>query len=149
MSIVIGVDPSASKHGIAVYIGGKLEHLLNLELMEIHQMLIHDFNSDFDNIAFVIEDVKANKAVWHGRSQNKLAFGMTSQNVAKCKQAQIELEKMLKFLGVKYVNKSISSQWKKSKGLFEKITGWKGSSNKDNRSAAYFGYLGCKTNINR
>ena len=146
-SVILGIDPDSSKHGIAVYRIGKLDSLMSLELMELMNWLKVEYAKDsIEPVSIIchIEDVNANKAVWHGRSQSKAAYGATSQNVAKCKQAQIELMRMLDFMGVPYKLHKISKAWKKDKVLFERITGWAGRSNEDTRSAAYFGYLGLK-----
>jgi hypothetical protein len=42
------------------------------------------------------------------------------------------------------VRHKVSKKWKDAAGKkeFERVTGWKGRSNEDTRSAAYFGYLG-------
>ena len=45
-------------------------------------------------------------------------------------------------LGVPYkLHKPQKGNWAKDKARFEKVTGWKGRSNEDTRSAAYFGFL--------
>lgn len=145
MKYVIGIDPDSSKHGIAVYKDERLIELQSMPLMEFMDYLIE---LDTDQISFHIEDVNGQKAVWHGKNQSKSAYGMTSQNVAKCKQAQIEIERMIEHLfgAGKITRHKISKQWKDQAGKrqFELVTGWKGRSNEDMRSASYFGYLGLK-----
>jgi hypothetical protein len=138
----IGCDPDSKAHGVAIYKNAVLIELLNLSLLDLMDKLI-ELKSQGD-IHVHIENVNGNKAVWHGEDQNKKAYGMTSQNVAKCKQAQIEVERMLSRLGIPFTQHPPSSAWKKEdqKRQFELATGWKGRSNEDNRSAAYFGYLG-------
>lgn len=138
--IVIGIDPDANKHGVSVYVDSKLVDLKSLELMQLVDLLRE---YEFKCVVH-IEDVNAQKAVWHGRQQSKAAYGMTSQNVAKCKQAQLEVERMCKYFGVEVVKHKISSEWKSQAGkvVFERVTGWKGRSNEDARSAAWFGYKG-------
>ncbi|MBF4229935.1 hypothetical protein [Vibrio anguillarum] len=136
----IGCDPDSKSHGIAIYKNGALTELHNLNLMQLMDKLVD--LKETGTIHVHIENV--NKAVWHGENQNKKAYGMTSQNVAKCKQAQIEVERMLEKLGIPYTHYPASSNWKSqaSKKQFEMVTGWKKTSNEDNRSAAYFGFLG-------
>lgn len=146
---VIGIDPDAKAHGVATYRDGRLIELNNMTLMELMNYLISIQESHAPleiSIKIHMEDVKANKAVWHGRSQSKAVYGMTSQNVAKCKQAQIEVERMIEYcfgLDILTLHK-VSSKWKNriGKGEFMIVTGWNGRSNEDTRSAAYFGFLG-------
>lgn len=145
---VIGIDPDSNKHGVATYKDGKLERLDSMPLMELLNYVsnIQKIQEFGESIEFHMEDVKANKAVWHGRKESKSSFGMTSQKVAKCKQAQIEVERMIDFVfGLDALTlHKVSSKWKSQEGKkqFEKVTGWSGRSNGDTRSAAYFGFLG-------
>ncbi|PNG65001.1 hypothetical protein CRN61_17815 [Vibrio vulnificus] len=138
----VGCDPDSKAHGVAIYKDGALIELLNLSLLDFMDKLLE--LKKLGDIRVHIENVNGNKAVWHGEEQNKKAYGMTSQNVAKCKQAQVEVERMLARLQVPFTHHQPSSAWKKEdqKRQFELVTGWKGRSNEDNRSAAYFGYLG-------
>ena len=64
--------------------------------------------------------------------------------MGRCKQMQLEVEKIAEHFDIKIVRYPVSSQWKNSAGKkeFDRLTGWKGRSNEDTRSAAYFGYLG-------
>ena len=144
MKITIGIDPDSKAHGVAIYEDGKLEALVNWQLMEIYDFL-RDLK--FKNVEFIIEDVKKNKGTFKkGYTKNKDAEKGIAQSVGKCKQAQIELERMLDYFNVPYRNFPISKMWKSQAGKkqFELATGWKGRSNEDNRSAAYFGFVGCK-----
>jgi hypothetical protein len=71
--------------------------------------------------------------------QNKI-----SELVGRCKQIQLEVEKIAEHFDIKIVRHKVSRKWKDAAGRkeFERFTGWKGQSNPDTRSAAYFGYLG-------
>jgi len=143
--IIIGIDPDSKAHGVAMYFDGDLKVLSCMSLMEVHGFLTCDVDFNIEDVVVHIEHVDGNKSVWHGRQQSKAAFGQTSQRVAKCKQAQLELERMFKWLGVEVVRHKISKAWKKGEtqtNQFKLATKWKGRSNEDTRSAAYFGYLG-------
>jgi|LGVF01.2.fsa_nt_gb hypothetical protein len=147
--VIIGIDPSAQDkgHGCAFYPDGKLFSLEMYQLMDLHFSITRylELNPDAE-IEAHIENVKGKKAAWHNKNGNKKSISGSSQDIGKCKQAQVELERMLKYLGVKIVRHPVSSMWKSqdSKIQFQKVTGWKGRSNEDTRSAAYFGFLGCK-----
>lgn len=145
--IIIGIDPSAQDkgHGCAFYPNGRLFSLEMYQLMDLHFSIVrHQKTCPDDEIEAHIENVSGKKAAWHNKKGNKKSISGSAQDIGKCKQAQIELERMLKYLGVKVVRHPVSSMWKsqESKKQFEKVTGWKGRSNEDTRSAAYFGYLG-------
>lgn len=141
-SYSIGCDPDSKYHGVAVYKNGNLVDLQALNLMQFMDLLLE---IKVDGAIHVhIENMNGKKAVWHAEDQSKKSYGMASQNVAKCKQAQIEVERMLDKLSIPYTHHHISSAWKSQaeKKQFEVVTGWKGTSTKDTRSAAYFGFIG-------
>ena len=69
-----------------------------------------------------------------------------SEKVGKCKQVQIEIERLAEHFGIKVVRHKVSSSWKTGEAQtnqFKLNTKWKGRSNEDSRSAAWFGFLGC------
>ena len=142
MSIVIGVDPDSEKHGVAVYDNNQLVSLLCDDLFGIADILrhyldrnpvVHIENVNGVSASFMARDKKASQAV-------KLKM---AQHIGRCKQAQLEVERVCNHLGVKVVHHKISKKWKKAdKDQFKRLTGWTGRSNEDTRSAAWFGYLG-------
>lgn len=145
MSIVIGCDPDSDKHGLAVYMGGDLASLFNMQLHAIVEKYLRPCGK-YDDALWVIEDVSANSFIY-GRNthsskkvQSKIAMG-----VGKCQQAQVELVRMLEHHGIKYeLHKPQRGNWAKNKAQFEKVTGWTGRSNEDTRSAAFMGWLALK-----
>jgi hypothetical protein len=142
--IIIGVDPDSSKHGVAVYLGGVLRDLHSLELPDFVGLLEFYFAINGE-IEIHIEDVTANNATFRKKFvKNDRAEKAVTRSVGKCQQAQIELERFVAKYELKLVRHKISNQWKNQAGkkIFEKVTGWKGRSNEDTRSAAYFGFLG-------
>ena len=145
--IIIGIDPDSKAHGVAIYHNGELTELLNCTLLDLFRLVGDTF---FDYISFNdfeihIEDTCAMSAVFRQRQGGNQAINMKMSNsIGKCQQSQIELERVFKSFNVKVVKHKISKMWKKDKAQFEKATGWTGRSNEDTRSAAYFGYLGCK-----
>jgi len=142
--IIIGIDPDSKAHGVAWYVDGKLTDLFSFELMEIVDTIRLMPRL---NVVVHMEDVCANNAVFMPPSNkpNKIAEAKArGRTLGMCQQSQSELERMFESFGVKVVKHKISKMWKKDKAQFEKVTGWKGRSNEDTRSAAYFGYLGLK-----
>ena len=143
--IIIGIDPDSKAHGVAVYVSGYLQQLYSLNLPTFIGIL--DFYSNIDNdVEIHIEDVCANNAVFRIGDNQKVA-GAMGRSLGMVQQSQVELERFVScdsYANVKVVKHKISKMWKKDKAQFEKVTGWVGRSNEDTRSAAYFGWLGCK-----
>lgn len=148
--IIIGIDPDSDKHGVAIYIEGKLKYLHSWCLIDF----VEYFNSalnlgiDTDDIEIHIENVCANSAVYRGGHGVKVQQSL-ARRLGKCQHAQVELERVFKHFGVPVVHHKISKNWKDSKTgkvLLERHTGWTGKSNEDSRSAAWFGYLGVQMN---
>ena len=142
--IIIGIDPDSRAHGVAVYYDGKLKDLFSLNIVEFISF-IDSFSLTSKEIEIHVENVCGMSAVFRQRQGGSGGVNMKMANsVGRCQQAQIELERVIKCRGIKIVNHKISKMWKKDRAQFEKVTGWKGRSNEDTRSAAYFGYLGAK-----
>ena len=142
--IIIGIDPDSKAHGVAVYMDGTLTGLSCLTLVEIVR-LVPIWKYESKCVEFHIEDVCANNAAFQKSGvKNAKAATAINRSVGKCQQAQIELERFLASFLIFPVKHKISKMWKNDKAQFEKVTGWSGRSNEDTRSAAYFGWLGCK-----
>lgn len=144
---IIGIDPDSKAHGIAYYEGGELDALFNFTLMQLHDYLLNGFEGEFSELEIHIEDVCANNKTFSKRFvANNYAQTTVTRSLGKCQQSQTELERMIEHIDedkeIKIVKHKISKQWKKNKAQFEAVTKWKGRSNEDTRSAAYFGYLG-------
>lgn len=135
--MIIGIDPDSKNYGVAVYDKCILKQLLNLDLPDFV-----DFIKQNDAL-YVIEDIKANKFIYARNSftnsgiQNKVA-----QAVGQCKQAQTHCEQFILKYGYPLERvQPDKHNWAKNRAMFQRVTGWRGQSNEDTRSAAYFGYL--------
>lgn len=138
--MIVGVDPDSQKSGVAIYLDGKLESLRLMSTVEI----VTEILQASPDVMFSIENVLANNMLYarnrHGSTsvQNKIAL-----SVGRCQNAQFELMQWLDHYKTPYVlHAPQKGNWADNKPLFEKVTGWKGQSNADTRSASYFGYLG-------
>lgn len=141
--VIIGIDPDSSANGVAVYQNGKLTELSNMTTIELFGYM----NYSVSECEVHIEDVNGiSSNAFNVKSKDKLPVKLKkAEHVGKCKQAQIEVERVCEALKVKVVKHKVSKMWKDAdsgKKQFELITGWKGQSNPDKRSAAYFGWLG-------
>ena len=142
---IVGIDPDADKHGVALYSNGELSDLKQLQLQDLVNYLwqIADLVS--------IEDVMANQFVYaRNRSGSTANQSKIAMHIGRCQQAQVELMRMLDSRKIPYVlHKPQKGNWADNRELFEKITGWDKQSNADTRSAAYFGYLALQANPRR
>ncbi|NIB43790.1 hypothetical protein HBA55_29580 [Pseudomaricurvus alkylphenolicus] len=134
---VIGVDPDSCKHGVAVYDSGKLASLHMLDLFGLVELVKEG------ECLVSIENVLANKFVYSRNDKgNRSVLAKISNDIGRNQQAQEEFCRLLAHLKVPYVlHRPQSGNWSERKALFEKVTGWTKRSNKDTRSAAYFGWL--------
>ena len=145
MPVIIGIDPDSNKHGAAVYVDGKLNRLLSVNLFELFD-IIKLILSDSD-IQIHMENVcQINATFGKEFVKNNRAQTTVSRSIGMCQQAQVEVERMAEYLSIKVVKHPISKAWKESKSGNRILAnlGWAGRSNEDTRSAAYFGYLGVK-----
>ena len=135
---VIGVDPDTDKHGVATYVDGKLHSLLKLNTIE----LVEKFRF-YNEAVFSIENTLVNKFIYaRNKTKNNAVNQKIMLNVGRCQQAQIELMRWLDYYGMPYIlNAPQKGNWADNEEQFKKVTGWKKRSNKDTRSAAYFGFL--------
>jgi hypothetical protein len=142
--IIIGCDPDSKASGMAFYVNGKLIRLQGMSLIEIFNF----FNEDKFNCKteLHIEDLNANRcsSFNHKKSMRDGVKAKISEKVGKCKQVQIEVERIAEHFDIKIVRHKVSKMWKEDKKQFELVTKWNGRSNEDTRSAAYFGFLGLK-----
>ena len=142
MNLVIGIDPDAEKHGVAVYSNGKLVELCRYSLLELISLIKKCNKEQYDPL-FSIEDVCANDFVYGRNSNNnRNVLCNIAKKVGACQQAQIELMRALDHYGIRYKKHPPKrGNWAKNKPAFQKATGWTGKSNEDTRSAAFFGFL--------
>ena len=136
--LIIGVDPDVDGKGFAIYEDGVLTEFKILSLIHLYQF-IEMVEYPIYEIEVHIEDLHSNKGCWTGGGSGG------ARNVGRCEQMQLEVERVFKHFNIKVVRHKVSSRWKKGPAAlkeFKQVTGWKGRSNEDTRSAAYFGYLG-------
>ena len=147
--LIIACDPDVDGKGFALYKDGQLENLLAMPIIlfyEFCKKINADGNSSLTELH--IEDLCANKssAFSHCRVDPPAVRYKKSESVGRCKQAQLEVEKIAEHFDIKIVRHRVSKKWKDVAGRkeLERLTGWTGRSNPDTRSAAWFGYLGSR-----
>lgn len=155
MRFDFGIDPDSSAHGVAMALDKRLMELKCMTLYEIMQMI----NSipEGAEIHFHIEDVSKMKAVFKDKTaalrrtggNEAKKTGEVARKIGMMQQSQEELVRFLKSMNrpINIRLYPISSAWKESKSgavYMERVWGYKGRSNEDTRSAAYFLSLGCR-----
>ena len=148
INIIIGCDPDVDGKGYAIYENGVLKSLEAFCLIDLFNFIDETSLSYKKPVELHIEDLCANKssAFSHRRVDPPAVKYKKSESVGRCKQVQLEVEKIAEHFNIKIVRHKVSKKWKDAAGRkeFERITGWTGRSNPDTRSAAYFGYLGSR-----
>lgn len=142
--IILGIDPDSTKNGVSEWQDSTMANLYSLNTMGLHDLIL-EIQGKCAEVEIHIEDVCAQNAAFvKSGVKNAKAGTAINRSIGKCQQAQIEVERLAEYHGIKVVKHKISKMWKcqNGKSQFEKVTGWKGRSNEDNRSAAYFGWLG-------
>lgn len=140
MSVVIGCDPDSAGFPVARFVGGKLQTLEVLSAAQFCE-IFREAHSRPD--LFVIEDVQANKGIY---ARNDVGGRKVAQQIAQrvgmCKQMQTVAVSIAEHYGVPVIAiRPTKKNWADNKPLFEKMTGWKGRSNRDTRSSSYFAFL--------
>jgi len=140
MSLVIGCDPDSAGFPVSKYRDGKLEAL---EVLSVVQFVDIFRNEITRPDLLVIEDVQANKGIY---ARNDVGGRRVAQQIAQrvgmCKQMQTVAVSIAEHYDVPVIAvRPTKANWADDKARFEAATGWTGRSNKDTRSAAYFGWL--------
>lgn len=137
--IVVGIDPDADKHGVAVYEDGRLIHLARCQAVEI--MEHHE-----EGTVYAIENVMQNQFVYRrNKKSSKAVESKVAMSVGRVQQAQVELMRLMDHHDMPYrLYPPQQGNWAKDRTMFERVTGWTGNSNEDTRAAAYFGWLALK-----
>lgn len=139
--IIVGIDPDSEAHGVAVYQFGELTELAQLNLPQIREWI--SAQAEGAKLFFSIENVMVQNFVYSRNARSaKAAHAKVALSVGRCQQAQVELMRDLDHAGLPYeVHAPTGHNWAKNKDRFERQTGWRGRSNVDTRSAAFFGWL--------
>lgn len=151
--LIIGIDPDSNKHGVAVYRKGVLCELLNLNTIELYKWITTFEKTALRNgeIEIHLENPRGNSSSafsHYGRDSLAVKF-KKSESVGMVKMAQQAIEQLADELKIPVVLHKNSSCWKKGSDveLFKRATGWTKRSNEETRSAAYMGWLGCKSRL--
>lgn len=139
---VVGIDPDSNRHGVAVYVEGKLQALHMMNLPELRRWM----DGQGGELLFSIEDVLAQNFVYTRNAQaSRAAQAKVGVSIGRCQQAQAEVVRELEDRGVRFeLHRPTICNWANNKKEFERFTGWSGRSNSETRSAAYFGFIAAR-----
>ena len=146
MRIELGFDPDSEKPGVAMFIGGKLEHcksMRHIEILKFTSELVEKYPDA--EITANIENVLGNKcsSFNHSKKMGPAQKYKVSESVGMCKQSQKILTEIMNELGIQCRFWKVSKLWKSAScPQFKSVTKWGKPSNEDSRSAAYFAWLG-------
>lgn len=123
--MLIGIDPSVNKSGVAV-----IENNVLTLCESMHLWDLFDFIKDNPNAHFYVENSNLDKGNWHG------ATGRA--NVGKNQGISQNIVNRVKVLGYKLTELKPNGYSLKlyDKELFRKVTGYNKTTNKDARAAA-------------
>lgn len=137
--ITVGIDPDLIKSGVGVAVGNKLIALDSVSFPALIEYL--EMVGPKENIKINLENPDAIKPLFGEKAKNSRAVReKICQDVGKCKAAGILIGELLTYHGydVKLIaplTGPLKMQAKKDYMYFNKITGWKGRTNSDQRDA--------------
>lgn len=131
--IFIGIDPDVEKNGVAIwYPKTKQLELNNLKFFDVFELI--KAMKIRNEIIVTIDAGWLNKSNFHVTGTNKNVNGKIGERVGANHQCGKLIAQMCEYLGV-YYELHRPTRSKVDKETFEKITGYIGRTNQDNRDA--------------
>lgn len=139
--IFIGIDPDTDKSGVAMFTENNLINekfqLTNLSFFDLFDFFLNwcDLAKRLETKLLVIIDAGwLNKSNFHVTGTNKNVNGKIGERVGANHETGKKIVEMCQYLGIDYkLNKPIKS--KVNSEYFANLTGYKGSTNQDQRDA--------------
>ena len=144
--ITIGIDPDLIASGIAVVDGKELKHLLSIKLPDLIST-IKAIGSPAE-VCIKLENPEANKGLFASRqNKNKAVSIAIAMSVGKVQATTHNIKELLESVGyaVKLITPlkgEVKRQAKADAKYFNKLIGWAGRSNQDQRDAALIALFG-------
>lgn len=143
--IIVAIDPDLKASGVAVVSGTTIGQLKNVRFCEMLEFLAQ---FDKERVLVKLEDVGANKGLFAAQSnKNKAVSIRVATNVGQVIAVARLMHEMLEHAGytvkmVRPIRGPMKMQAKTDAAYFNKITGWTGKSNADQRDAAIVAIYG-------
>lgn len=143
--IIVGIDPDLKASGVAVVSGKAIGQLKNVRFCEMLEFLAQ---FDKELVVVKLENPEANKGLFASHAtKNKAVSIKVATNVGQVMAVTRLLHEMLEHAGytvklVRPIRGPMKMQAKTDAAYFNKITGWTGKSNADQRDAAIVAIYG-------
>ncbi|WP_052749423.1 hypothetical protein [Rheinheimera mesophila] len=142
--LIVGIDPDTKKHGVAVVKDGIIQQLYTLGNKSLIELLTDLARQH--QLRIKMEDINAFKPVIHRSGQSRNQMMKIAQNIGAVKYAAELLVHELASAGFS-VEMVLPLQGARSgkrykSDAFNRLTGWNGKSNADNRDAAMIALYG-------
>ena len=143
--MIIGIDPDLEASGVAMVRNGELVDMETLDFFSLMEFINH-FK---DEALFAVENVELSKALYAKHNgKNQRVRERIGQNVGQVKAIARLIEQYLVRIDAPYVMVApLNGRFKKAKEdreYFNRLTGWRRSSNADKRDAALIALFGVK-----
>lgn len=137
--IHIGIDPDLQKSGVAIMENGEYKEIVSLAFPELLELIFESKNDT--GVLFVVEDVNRHKPTFFKKSvKGQASLNKVSQNIGMVKGVGKKIIEMLEYNKVPFELcaplKGTLKKCKEDVKLFNRLTGWQGRTNADNRDAA-------------
>ncbi|SEG21042.1 hypothetical protein [Marinobacterium lutimaris] len=151
--LTIGIDPDQEKCGVGIANGAKLVDMKALHLFELMTLIDQYVEA---GAKFVVEDVELAKPTFPKNFGKKPLTPVQKQKIREKISQDVGRVKCLGRLVVAYLKQAgadyvaikplggYAKQTKKDAALFNRITGWTGRSNEDQRDAAMLALFGTR-----
>lgn len=143
---VVGIDPDLTKSGVGIYDGRNIV-LKTMSFWELIEFI--DEKSTRVDTLFVFEDINSNNAYHKGSGHGEKVKMTIMRKTGQAQGIAKLIEEYMKKKNVPYVMqkplKGVLKKWKKDTDLFQKMTGYKGRSNQDNRDAIALAVFGASS----
>ncbi|WP_163370956.1 hypothetical protein [Endozoicomonas acroporae] len=142
MTLVVGIDPDMDKNGVALVSDGQITELHGMSFFQLQS-----FIDAYPDAVYVVEDVEANLPVFNRQLTVRKNLKV-AQDVGRVKGvarliADYLAAKDCRFIKVKPLTGRFKVAKKKA-DVFNRMTGWTGSSNADKRDAALLALYGIR-----
>lgn len=142
MTLVVGIDPDMDKNGVALVTDGRIDELHGMDFFQLQSFI--DNNPD---AVYVVEDVEANLPVFNRQLTVKKNLKV-AQDVGRVKGVARLIADYLERQDCRYIKvRPLTGRFKVAKkkaDVFNRMTGWTGTSNADKRDAALLALYGIR-----
>lgn len=129
--MIVGIDPDVDRSGVAVAINGKITELHNYDFWQLYGWLMSE---PIDKV--YIEAGWLNKTKNYHGAKNKAIAAKIGADVGANHQMGKLIEKSCKDIKIDYELIKPTQAKIKDQKLFNKLTGWEGRTNQEQRDAA-------------